>query len=204
MVLISSVQNRRKKIILNQIHSCFQPFQICLLAVPWLCWCKGSISSCYEKFRGSGISDHSPKVCLLQGNAVGFVKPASHSEHRPGHSGDESPDGHQGLGVLLGQISCHHPDCCPQIPHQNCSSEAALSCWEMFQELATHEGAAGATRMGGAAAGRSSTQDSLCSGLFWGFTGIYWNLHPFWELCDRPLSGSLLMGHSEPQRLLRL
>lgn len=93
----------------------------------------------------------------------------------PGHSGDEreSPDGHQGLGVLLGQISCHHPDCCPQIPHQNSISEAALSCWQMFQELATLEGAAGATRMGGAAAGRSLTQDSLCSGLFRAFTGIY-------------------------------
>lgn len=103
------MQNRRKKIILNQIHFCFQPFQIS--AVPWLCWWKGCVSGCCEKFGSSGISGSSPEVCIQQGNAVGFVKPASPSEHRPWSltletSGDEreSPGGHQGLGVFRGQI----------------------------------------------------------------------------------------------------
>lgn len=84
-----------------------------LWAVPWLCWWKGCISGCWERFRGSGISGHSPKVCLHQGNAVGFVKPTSHSEHKPwplalGASGGEgeSPGGHRGLGVSHGQIRC--------------------------------------------------------------------------------------------------
>lgn len=88
-----------------------------------------------------------------------------------------------------------------QISHQSSIPGAALDCWEMSQELATLEGAAGAARMGGAAVRRSLTRESLWRGLFQGFMGI---LHPFSGICDCHLSGSLLMGLSEPQRLLRL
>lgn len=164
------MQNRREKIILNLIHFCFHPFRICLWAVPWLCWWKGCISGCCEKFRGSGSSGHSPRLCLHQGNAVGFVRLTCHSEHRPWPLTRNIWTGKR-VQMATKVLECsmdRTAECCTQISHQNPISEAAPSCWEMFQELATPEGAAGATRMGGAAVRRSLTQERL----FQGFRGI--------------------------------